>query len=107
SPFNKRINLKGRKPVWLKPVLICEVKFSELTSSGSMRHPVFKGMRSDKVAQEIHQEKQDVVPIKDKKAANASETLEINGFAVPITNLDKVYWPEEGIIKYQLIDYYL
>lgn len=107
SPFNKRVNLKGRKPIWLRPVLICEVKFSELTSSGSMRHPVFKGMRSDKVAQEVHHEKEDIVPIKDKKAANVSDTLEVNGFAVPITNLDKIYWPEEGITKYQLIDYYL
>ena len=72
-----------------------------------MRHPVFKGMISDKVAQEIHQEKEDVVPIKEKKASNVTETLEVNGFAVPITNLDKIYWPEQGITKYQLIDYYL
>src|SRR5690606_16321745 len=107
SPFDKRVNLKGRKPVWLRPVLICEVKFSELTSSGSMRHPVFKGMRSDKIAQEIHQEKEDVMQVKEKKPTNTTDTLEVNGFAVTITNLEKVYWPEEGITKYQIIDYYL
>ncbi len=34
SPFKDKINLKGRKPNWLKPELICEVKFSEWTKSG-------------------------------------------------------------------------
>lgn len=107
SPFDKKINLKGRKPTWLEPELICEVKFSEWTSSGSMRHPVFKGMRQDKIPVEIQPEKVEETPVKEKKASNTADTLEVNGFAVPITNLDKIYWPEEKITKYQLIDYYL
>src|SRR5690606_39014543 len=107
SPFDKKINLKGRKPTWLEPELICEVKFSEWTSSGSMRHPVFKGMRQDKIPQEIQPEKVEETPVSEKKATNSADTLEVNGFAVPITNLDKIYWPEEKITKYQLIDYYL
>ncbi|HLT08594.1 MAG TPA: DNA ligase D [Cyclobacteriaceae bacterium] len=107
SPFDKKINLKGRKPTWLEPELICEVKFSEWTSSGSMRHPVFKGMRQDKIPQEIQPEKVEETPVNEKKATNSAETLEVNGFAVPITNLDKIYWPQEKITKYQLIDYYL
>ena len=107
SPFEKKINLKGRKPTWLEPELICEVKFSEWTSSGSMRHPVFKGMRQDKIPVEIQPEKVEETPVKEKKASSSADTLEVNGFAVPITNLDKIYWPEEKITKYQLIDYYL
>jgi bifunctional non-homologous end joining protein LigD len=107
SPFDKKVNLKGRKPTWLEPELICEVKFSEWTSSGSMRHPVFKGMRQDKIPVEIQPEKVEEAPVKEKKASNSADTLEVGGFAVPITNLDKIYWPEEQISKYQLIDYYL
>ncbi len=107
SPFNKKVNLKGRKPIWLEPELICEVKFSEWTSSGSMRHPVFKGMRQDKMPVEIRPEKVEEAPVKEKKVSNTADTLEVNGFAVPITNLDKIYWPDEKITKYQLIDYYL
>ena len=107
SPFEKKVNLKGRKPTWLEPELICEVKFSEWTSSGSMRHPVFKGMRQDKIPVEIQPEKVEETPAKEKKTPNSADTLEVNGFAVPITNLDKIYWPEEKITKYQLIDYYL
>src|SRR5206468_3589680 len=34
--------------IWLKPKLICEVSFAEMTSDGVMRHPSFEGMRSDK-----------------------------------------------------------
>lgn len=107
NPFGKRINLKGRKPIWLLPELICEVNFSEWTASGSMRHPVFKGMRSDKIPQEIHEEKEGTVPKTEKKNPGSTDTLEVNGFAVPISNLEKVYWPDNGISKYQLIDYYL
>jgi bifunctional non-homologous end joining protein LigD len=107
NPFGKRINLKGRKPTWLSPELICEVKFSEWTTSGSMRHPVFKGMRSDKIPREISKEAETPIPDPDKKTAASSDSLEVNGFAVPISNLDKIYWPDSGITKFQLIDYYL
>lgn len=36
-----------------------------------------------------------------------SDILEVGGVEVPISNLDKVYWPDSGITKYQLLDYYL
>ncbi|MDX1471777.1 MAG: non-homologous end-joining DNA ligase, partial [Flavobacteriaceae bacterium] len=48
SPFSETVNLKGRKPRWMTPSLLCEVKFTEWTKSGSLRHPVFKGLRFDK-----------------------------------------------------------
>lgn len=42
---------------WLKPVLICEVSYRELTSDGVMRHPSFEGMREDKKAKNVVLEK--------------------------------------------------
>ena len=42
---------------WLKPDLICEVSYREMTSDGVMRHPSFDGMRSDKKADEVILEK--------------------------------------------------
>jgi bifunctional non-homologous end joining protein LigD len=42
---------------FLKPQLVCEVTFTELTSEGLMRHPSFEGMRDDKKAREIVLEK--------------------------------------------------
>jgi bifunctional non-homologous end joining protein LigD len=47
SPFD--ITPKTNMPaVWLKPKLVCEVKYSHFTKDGILRHPVFLTMRDDK-----------------------------------------------------------
>ena len=38
---------------WVKPSLVAEVKFTEWTSSGEMRHPVYLGLRADKRAEDV------------------------------------------------------
>ncbi|AVR45470.1 DNA ligase D [Christiangramia fulva] len=117
SPFEKSINLKGRSPVWVKPELVCEVKYTEWTKGGHLRHPVFKGLRADKTLPEITGEK--VIDKPEEISASASKDansdtseakpghLKINNIDVPITNLEKIYWPDSGYSKYDLIDYYL
>lgn len=55
SPFSTRTPV-DRTAQWVKPQLLAEVAFSEWTSSGSIRHPVFKGLRSDKPAKAIGRE---------------------------------------------------
>ncbi|MBV9961576.1 MAG: DNA ligase D [Parafilimonas sp.] len=48
-PFPKKP--KTNMPVtWVKPKLVCEIKFSEITDEGILRHPVFMGLREDKEA---------------------------------------------------------
>jgi bifunctional non-homologous end joining protein LigD len=42
---------------WVKPNLVAEVKFTEWTAAGEMRHPVFLGLRVDKPATEVVREK--------------------------------------------------
>ena len=66
SPFDKipNINKPSRfrpdppdaKATWLKPNLVCEVSFREMTEDGVMRHPSFKGMREDKPAKAVGRE---------------------------------------------------
>jgi len=104
-PFGKKPNLKGRKANWIIPQLVCEVTFSEWTSSGRLRHPVFKGLRQDKSSEEINTE----LPPQEKKnnSTSSSNSLEVNGKEVKLTNLDKIYWPKSGVRKYDLIDYYI
>ncbi len=104
SPFDEKIQLKGRKPNWIKPELVCEVKFSEWTKKGMMRHPVYKGLRNDKSIAEI--EAVESSGEKPVPKANPS-SLEVDGVSVPISSLEKVYWPSDGYTKYDLIDYYL
>ena len=43
---------------WLNPELVCEVAYTELTTDGIMRHPSFKGMRTDKAASSVTEEKE-------------------------------------------------
>jgi bifunctional non-homologous end joining protein LigD len=41
---------------WVEPVLVCNVKYSEITEDGSVRHPVFQGLRIDKSPKEVKRE---------------------------------------------------
>lgn len=63
SPFNYEVDVDkptrfrpkrmGAKPTWLKPQLVCEVGFAEVTSDGVFRQASFKGMRNDKKAEDV------------------------------------------------------
>jgi len=57
SPFGYKITQKS-KIYWVAPKLICEVSFSEWTDNGSMRHPVFLGLRPDKNPKDVKREKE-------------------------------------------------
>lgn len=103
SPFSGKIQLAGRNPVWLDPVLVAEVTFAAWTESGRLRHPVFKTLKEKKRANPLTVEKSDT-PLARQ---NEEGGLEIGGIHVPVTNLEKPLWPKEGITKYDLIDYYL
>jgi len=102
SVFEGTIPLKGRKPCWIKPELVCEIKFSEWTKTGKMRHPVYKGLREDKMPLQSPQSSKTTT-----QNQNTSNALEIQDKTVNVTNLDKIYWPGEGFRKYDLIDYYI
>jgi bifunctional non-homologous end joining protein LigD len=52
SPFGKRTKDEA-VTTWVKPQLVAEVKFTEWTSSGEMRHPVYLGLREDKQAKDV------------------------------------------------------
>jgi bifunctional non-homologous end joining protein LigD len=98
KPFPEKVNYHG-KTTWVRPELVCEVFYSEWTADGSMRHPVFKGLRIDKEADNVLQE------TPDKQLAD--ETTAIYGKKkVKLTNQNKLYWKKEGISKGELLNYY-
>jgi bifunctional non-homologous end joining protein LigD len=80
--------------VWVKPQLVAEVEFSEWTRDGRLRQPSYKGLRDDKPAREVRRERP-----AHAVAGKGRRSLEL-------VNLDKVFWPEEGITKGDLVDYY-
>lgn len=60
SPFAQKP--KTNMPcTWVKPQLVCEVKFSEWTKDNILRQPIFMGLREDKDAQDVQKEK--AVPV--------------------------------------------
>jgi bifunctional non-homologous end joining protein LigD len=119
-PFKKRPQTNA--PVrWVEPRLVCEVSFGEWTNDGNMRHPVFLGLREDKEASMVRRERPvdvalpsgPVEPVVKKSrpeqappSHQPNERVEIGGHVVQLTNLNKVYWPEEGYTKGDLIRYY-
>ncbi len=58
KPSRFRPNPPKAKATWLKPELVCEVAYAEITSDGVMRHPSFEGMRIDKNVKDIKAEKE-------------------------------------------------
>ena len=41
---------------WVRPTLVCQVRFAEWTDDGVLRQPAFLGMREDKVARQVQRE---------------------------------------------------
>jgi len=95
SPFENQF--KPNAPVhWARPELVCEVSFSEWTAGGHMRQPIFVGLREDKPAKAVHREVADPPPSEPKSVCHKLE----------FSHTDKVFWPQHGYTKGDLIDYY-
>jgi len=128
SPFGDS-GPKGRDDHWVEPRLVCEVRFTEWTADGGLRHPIFMGLRTDRKPEEVRREVEvalDPAPDEaDDVAAGAgsagaagapgSAAKSRRGPApvpdaepreVRLSNLRKAFWPDEGYTKGDLIAYY-
>lgn len=82
---------------WVLPDVRCEVEYAEITREGRLRAPVLRVVIPDEAG-----------------PASASDEDESQGRqlrdgdrAIRLTNLGKIFWPEEGITKGDVIDHYL
>jgi bifunctional non-homologous end joining protein LigD len=66
SPFAGRVKDEA-VTTWVKPKLVAEVKFTEWTSAGEMRHPVYLGLREDKRAEDVVLEKEETRPARKRR----------------------------------------
>jgi bifunctional non-homologous end joining protein LigD len=138
EPSQFRPRRMGAKATWLKPLLVCEIEFAEISRDGKVRQASFKGLRTDKDPKDIVLEveadtagtiipttqantsgneklKQTATKKMTKKMkvvpsfldeSKDSQTVKINGCPLTFNHLSKVYWPEDGITKRDMFNYY-
>lgn len=116
---------KMPKTHWVSSTLVAQLKFSEWTESGSLRHPVFIALRTDKNPKDITREEEIATEkvvekiasnkkpteksSKSSAKANSSKKEKIANFKdskVEFSNLDKIFWPKEKYTKGDVIAYY-
>jgi bifunctional non-homologous end joining protein LigD len=134
SPFADAFRTMERAH-WVRPDLVAELRFTEWTSDGLLRQPVYLGLRTDKDAREVRRE--DPQPSADpppapvaargkygrnrrdhasgplvdrlialERARKDGDLVLPNGDVLRVTNLTKVFWPALGITKGELLRYY-
>jgi len=111
---------------WLKPALLAEVAFAEMTRDGSVRHAVFHGLRNDKPAEQITEETPKAPRAKGKSKGAAKAEPETKAAVKPkaqskpkaklavtkgneqirITHPERVIDATSGSTKMQLVEYY-
>jgi bifunctional non-homologous end joining protein LigD len=97
SPFAKRLSTaEARQVRYVRPELIAEIDFRGWTGDGLLRQASFHGLREDKHPREVVRE--------TTMATNAAP--ERSKSSVTLTHPDRIYWPDEGVTKEGLADYY-
>jgi bifunctional non-homologous end joining protein LigD len=99
-----------RGMTWVKPELVCEVKFANWTTDNRLRAPVYLGLRNDKPAGEVVREPGAAADPPDDpppSIPDAKEAMvEVDGHRLKFTNLRKVFYPDEGYTKRDVLSYY-
>jgi bifunctional non-homologous end joining protein LigD len=127
-PFEGEVpRAEVRRAHWVRPEMVAEVTFTEWTGDGRLRHPVYHGLREDKPAKEVRREMPQATtkaatgkqssPKSAKKPAKkadprvnakpASKAPQAGGAAFELTSPDKVLYPEQGLTKRDLAEYYV
>ena len=89
---------------WVEPRLVCEVRFKEWTQEGYLRHPVFLRFRDDKPADECIRQEPTAAAAESEPKKPPQITPE--PARVQLSNVDKIFWPDDGYTKGDLIEYY-
>ncbi len=105
-PFAPSPVVLPRGARWVRPQLVAEVGYTELTGDGLIRHGVFAGLRDDNPAQEVTMERSAATRAAPKRRARAGEdAIDIAG--VRLTHPGKLLDPQTGLTKRALAEYFM
>ncbi len=120
-PIELPADERRKDVVWVKPELVVEAEFAGVTHGGVLRQGSFKGIREDKAAKDVVREVP-AVKAPDRKTANSSshsrparvsgsksnlKHTSVAGADVHLTHPDRVFWPDVGVTKADLAEYYV
>jgi bifunctional non-homologous end joining protein LigD len=91
---------------WIRPKLVAEIAFAEFTGDGILRHPSFLALRDDKPASEVVVETPKQLTKSEKKEPKKTSRRSADGFGIEISNPERIIYPEEGLTKLDLADFY-
>jgi bifunctional non-homologous end joining protein LigD len=117
SPPVEKTSARGvaRDVHWVEPQLVAEIAYTEWTGDGRLRHPIYVGLREDKAADEVVEERaapppgadsaEPAPPAEPARAAARVKAADAKR-RVKLTHPDKILFPDPGITKQQLADYW-
>ncbi|MDB5724948.1 MAG: ligase, partial [Novosphingobium sp.] len=97
TPTVKGPRAEVRGAHWLRPALVAEIAYTEMTNEGTLRHPSYLGLREDKKPEAVVLESE--APVAEVAASSAATS-------VKISNRERIIDPDAGITKGQLADHY-
>lgn len=108
SPFPARTSIP-RQVTWVRPELVAMVKFANWTNDGKLRAPVFLGLREDVEPRNVHRERAEAEPARRGPLLPGTKeeaAITVDGKPLKLSNLNKVFYPEHGYTKRDMLNYY-
>jgi bifunctional non-homologous end joining protein LigD len=109
SPFVKQGIQPPREARFVEPELVAEIEFSRWTHDRILRHSSYKGLRTDKPAEEVILEREGEASASPYEIVHTTKRhveIEVQCRRLRLSNRDKVLYPDAGFTKGELIDYY-
>jgi bifunctional non-homologous end joining protein LigD len=101
SPIKPKPNIKD--VTWVKPEIVCQIRFLERTQDGMLRAPVFVALRDDKTAEETTEP---AIAPSEFDWSGRELIADVDGQRLKFTNLDKLFFPKDGWKKRDLLRFY-